>query len=451
MILPARIHYAPHSQLSASIHQDAARFRVLDIGRRWGKTYFLAAEALQLIMDVRAKHNRAARVWVVSPTYNLTVEFMRHAQIILPEAVKPDGFKRSEKKIVLHDGSEIELKSADSADEVLRGAGLDAALFDEAARISPDAWGLGIRPALADRQGRAIFCSTPKGKNWFHDLYLLGQPQGDPDWKSWKLPSNASPLFPQSEFEALRRTMPETAFRQEILAEFLDDSGTVFRGIQHCVGGTFQAPIDRHDYLMGVDVARTHDFTVITVLDLVTRHVVAWDRFNNLDWPFQKEKIISWAKKYNNAMIWLDSTGVGDAVLQDLQRLGVSVNGYKFSNESKKELIEFAVICVEQKLLTFPRIDQLIFEMESFDYEILPSGNVRYSAPCGENFFDDCVISFSLMCMGAKSFLYDPMKEVEGKPWDHLPLKDAMRWDIIMDGNATEIKDRERRELLESL
>ena len=72
-----------------------------------------------------------------------------------------------------------------------------------------------------------------------------------------------------------------------------------------------------------------------------------------LDWGFQKMKIISFAKRYPG-LIWVDSTGVGDPIYDDLNRTGVRVKGYKFTSESKRQLIENLSICFDEKEITIP-------------------------------------------------------------------------------------------------
>lgn len=376
--------------------------------------------------DVRTKYGRPSRGWIVAPTYDLAMEEWRHAEALLRHVIDWDKTSRQKKVMFFITGDELEIKSADSKDTTLRGAGLDYAIMAEAARIPREAWEQGIRPALSDKLGRAVFGSTPKGRNWFYDLYIRGL-SGDKDYKSWQLPSNSRPTFPAEEWEALRRTLPELVFKQEFMAEFLEDTAAVFRKISGCVGGEFQAVVKDHKYLIGADLARTIDFTVLTVMDLETQHVVYWDRFNQLEWTFQKERIKWLAKLYNNAQVWMDSTGLGDPIEHDLRRAEVKVQGIKFTSESKKEMIEFLSIAIEQKMITYPEIPVLMNELSSFEYEILPSGAVRYCAP--ENQHDDCVMSLALCVWGLKNILYRSKKKLDKDPYEGLSLKDQAFWE----------------------
>ena len=121
-------------------------------------------------------------------------------------------------------GGEVVVRSADNPDS-LRGEGLDFVVMDECAFMAAEAWPEAIRPALADRRGRALFISTPKGRNWFYDLWLRGVDPNEPEWASWQLPTSANPYIRPEEIEAARASLPDRTFRQEFLAEFLAETG----------------------------------------------------------------------------------------------------------------------------------------------------------------------------------------------------------------------------------
>jgi hypothetical protein len=406
------IHYYPHSEEARKIHQSPARFRVVDCGRRFGKTVLAVAEIWQCVMDVRKEFGRKARGWWVAPTYDLCMEGKRYMEPILNEVIMHRNGKLAinEKRCLFFEGSEVEFKSTDSKDERLRGAGLDFVIVDEASRVSKEAWELGIRAAISDRQGRVLFLSTPKGRNWFYDIYVKGQDRkANPDYESWKIPTLLNPYFPRLEWEDLKKTQPEHIFRQEYLAEFLEDSSSVFRKIGQCVYGVFEEPKFGHEYVLGVDLAKVHDFTVIVVVDISVRpcHVVHFERFNQIEWTLQKEKIRHCAKTYNDGRVYIDSTGsIADAFEVDLRRSGVTCFGVHITNERKAEMVERGIIFIERRLITFPQIDELINELMAFEYEILPlSRKFRYQAPSG--LFDDCVIAFCLALIAVQALVYE--------------------------------------------
>jgi hypothetical protein len=145
---------------------------------------------------------------------------------------------------------------------------------------------------------------------------------------------------------------------------------------------------------MGVDLAKVTDYTVITVYDRSTNSQVFQDRFQTLEWPFQKRRIKAVAEHYKHALVVLDATGVGDPIADDLLRSGVAVEPFKITSISKKEIIEKLSIWIEQRRITILPISETKLEFDNFSYELSPSGKISYGAPNG--FHDDIVISHAL-------------------------------------------------------
>ncbi len=168
---------------------------------------------------------------------------------------------------------------------------------------------------------------------------------------------------------------------------------SVFRGVDRIVKGALQPPDLHKQYVLGVDLAKLHDFTVLVVLDL-DGHLVAFDRFSQLDWVFQRKRIVQLAQQYNNARLLIDSSGVGDPVCDELQRKNVQLEGHKFTYASKKDLIENLSMIIENQQVTIPPIPELINELKLFGYKTLASGNFHYGAP--EGYHDDTVIALAL-------------------------------------------------------
>lgn len=281
----------------------------------------------------------------------------------------------------------LECKSIDNPNSLL-GEELDLVIFDEAARFSPDIYERYIAARLATRQGKLFSISTPFGKNWFYRNHLKAD-------AAFNFPSNSNPFFPQSEWDRAKNTLPEMIFRQEYEAKFLEDAASVFRKIDECISDNCLKDVEAgHSYLMGVDIGKIEDFTVITIMDRQTNEVVYWDRFNKIDYPFQKARILSAAQRYNRARITIDSTVVGTPIKEDLERMGAYIDDFNFSNKSKKELVEKLSIYTEQRAIKIPNNRILLDELESFGYRLTDSGNVIYSAPQGQH--DDCVYSLAL-------------------------------------------------------
>jgi hypothetical protein len=151
---------------------------------------------------------------------------------------------------------------------------------------------------------------------------------------------------------------------------------------------------------MGTDLAKAEDFTVSVVMRLDNRHIVAWDRFQGITWDMQMPRIAELSKRYNNAKVLIDSTGVGDPVYDTLRATGTYVDPYKFTQPSKENLIRGLMIALENNEVTYPEIVELINELEAFEYTTGSTGIMRYQAPQG--FHDDCVIALALTVEAAR-------------------------------------------------
>jgi hypothetical protein len=204
-----------------------------------------------------------------------------------------------------------------------------------------------------------------------------------------------NPYYPPEKYEEARKILPSQVFEQEYEASFLPDAAAVFRGIDDIIKDNCLCDaVPNHRYLMGVDLGKHEDFTVLTVIDQYNNNVVYWDRFNSIEYPFQKKRIKAIADRYNNARVVVDSTGVGEPIKDDLEREGLFVDDFNFTNKSKKELVEKLSIFIEQKNLFIPNNQILIDELKSFGYKLTENHNVIYSAPQGLH--DDCVMSLGL-------------------------------------------------------
>lgn len=201
------------------IRRSPARFKVVICGRRWGKTRLGAAMAT-------AEALAGGRAWWVAPTYKIANEgwvLLRRLARCIPGA----RVSKSERTVTMPGGGTAEVRSADNPDSLV-GAGLTLAVLDECADMQAEAWGESLRPALADRAGRAMFITTPKGfANWIYtDLWK--RCDDDPRWQRWQMPTWTNPFIAPSEVDEMRHDMSPARFSQEIAAEFTSMEGRVF-------------------------------------------------------------------------------------------------------------------------------------------------------------------------------------------------------------------------------
>lgn len=298
-------------------------------------------------------------------------------------------------------GGSIAIRSTHYPDN-LRGAGLDFAALDEAAFMDARVWPEIVRPMLLESRGGAIFLSTPCGKNWFWDLYQQGLDPDQPEWASFHFPSWTNPLVSPDEIEHIRRSTPERIFREEYMAEFIDDSGLVFRGIREAATAPMDAaPDETHRYLFGVDWGREVDYTAIAVLDATTRQLVALDRFNKVGWSLQRGRLLALAKVWNPEVIWAESNSIGSVNIEALQNEGLPMRSFTTTASSKAPLIEGLALAIERRDIALLPDATLMSELSAYTMQRSPGGGYRYSAPSGQH--DDTVIATALAWYGVQN------------------------------------------------
>jgi hypothetical protein len=352
------------------ILDSEARFRVVMCGRRFGKSELSQIEIISNALLGKS-------VAYITPTYQLARVFFER----LIQAV-PFESNKSELTIKFPNGGSVDFFTGERMDN-LRGRKFHLVVVDEASFIPnlEDGWLNSIRPTLTDYKGRAIFLSTPKGKNFFYSLFLKG---GEPDWEAFRFTTYDNPYIDKGEIDDARTQLPEVVFEQEYMANPAENSSNPF-GSSYIKQCTF--PISPEPAIVyGVDLAKAVDWTVIIGLDR-NGSVCHFDRFQK-DWRQTKQTILS----LNKAPILIDSTGVGDPIFEDLQREGLAINGFKFSSTSKQQLMEGLSSAIQQRKITYPE-GHIVNELEVFEYQYTATG-VRYSAPPG--FHDDCVMSLAL-------------------------------------------------------
>ena len=359
----------PHINQKQILECDR-RFIVVMCGRRFGKS------ELSQIMGIKEAIT-GGQVAYITPTYKLAKAFFEKLTAALP-------FKNniSNLKIYCPNNGSIEFYTGERLDN-LRGRKFHLVIIDEAAFI-PDlesGWQNSIRPTLTDYEGKAVFLSTPRGKNFFYSMFMK---QGEADWQSFKFTTYDNPYINQKEIEDAKLQLPEVVFEQEYLANPAENSANPFGNayIKNCIHPVSNQQIVSY----GIDLAKSVDFTVIIGLDN-GGNVAYFDRFQ-MDWHNTKETI----RRLPVAPILADSTGVGDPILEDLKREGINIEGLKFTSQSKQQLMEGLAQAIQQGKISYPA-GVIVDELDIFEYQFTANG-VRYSAPSG--FHDDCVMALAL-------------------------------------------------------
>lgn len=229
-----------------------ARFRVLIAGRRFGKSYLAINEV------ARAARQPRRRIFLVYPTYRQAKQVIwDHLKYRLQDLRWISKTNESDLTITLRNGSTISLRGADNPDS-LRGVGLDFIVMDEFAMISEKAWTEVLRPTLSDRQGRALFITTPLGSsNWAYDLYQRGLSPDEHQWESFQYTTLDGGNVSEDEIAQAQRDLDARTFRQEYLATFETYANRIayeFDRTQHLRTPEFEIPRELH---IGIDFNNT--------------------------------------------------------------------------------------------------------------------------------------------------------------------------------------------------
>lgn len=406
------------------VAQAKARFKVVAAGRRWGKTALGIHSSLETLFTGDNSHT-----WWVAPNYPMSqIEWREFCRIV---GIVPFVTIKESRREIRYKTNYLGVKSADDPDS-LRGEGLDKVVLNEAAFMRERAWEEGLRPALSDRKGQALFLSTPRGQNYFYRLYVFGL-QRENSFRSWHFKSAENPLLDPAEIEAAKQTLPRDVFAQEFEAEFLADAAAVFRGIDACIikGEGFLPPQQGHVYVTGWDPAKFEDFNAVVVLDMMTRRIVFMERSHRIDLITQLERVREINRRYPG-FVMADITR-DEALLEIGKARGVQIKGYKFTNESKSQLVMRLANVVELQQISIPEqgCEILVEEMRGFRYEITLAANVKYAASPGMH--DDTVCALGLAVIGAgPALVYEKDKgseiyaaaygvsDVEGYAWEGL-------------------------------
>jgi hypothetical protein len=352
-----------------AILESQARFNVLMCGRRFGKS-----ELSQIKMIKTASFGE--QIAYITPTYKLAKVFFNKLAAALP-------FPNNQSNLTMQfpNKGSVEFFTGERLDN-LRGRKFNGVIIDEASYIPnlEDGWLNSIRPTLTDYKGWGWFLSTPRGKNFFYSLYM----KQEDGWQSFKYSTYDNPYIDTKEIDEAKRQLPAPVFEQEYMANPMENAANPFGSdnIKHCI-----KPLSNQEPVcFGIDLAKSYDWSVIIGLD-AGGNVCYLDRFQK-DWHTTKQTILKLPRK---AML-LDSTGVGDPIFEELQRAGLMVEGLKFTNNSKQQLMVGLQNAIHTKSISYPE-GVIVNELEVFEYQFTANG-VKYSAPSG--FHDDCVMALAL-------------------------------------------------------
>jgi hypothetical protein len=405
--------FAPHGEVQRRFLLADAKVKTAACGRRWGKS-----EACSVDIALYALKHPQSTQYIIAPTDDQTSVIMDAVSERLHAIAGMRHHMREVKRPYYtirmldaeHPRNRTTIAGRTAGGKGIRGRNASRLIVDERQDVSDDVMEKVILPLLTDTDGDLVQIGTPKGKGGFYRDYMRGL-AGEEGYASFNAPTTDNPHISAAYVARQKDKLPDRVFRQEYLAEFLDDSGGVFRGVSDAVGA-LPATERTGTVSIGVDLARKEDFTVISVLD-ANGEQISFERFNEISWKRQVGLIESTYNRFPGATVYLDSSGVGDPIFEQLRGIGIRVHGYLFTNASKEQLVDNLAMMIEQGKLSLMDEPQQTAELVEFAYEITPSRNIRMNAPAGQH--DDCVIALALAAWGIRpSAAVEPMVIIPG-------------------------------------
>jgi hypothetical protein len=374
-------------------------------GRQWGKSVSMG----WYVCWYAVTHpNR--QVYIIAPTldqariiFNEVAFQFRSSDLSALVSGKMKEYPFPQIKLI--NGSEIHARGANSP-EYIRGKPIHLAILDESAFFKDGVISKVIEPMFTvtgqQEHSGLIMISTPFGQGDFYDYAGRAKAEGDPTSRFYHFTSLDNPYADRAFLQRIKDQYGEDSllWQTEYLAEFVDDDLAVIpwayikRAVERYPHDTFPiAPVKGHKYVQGVDLANVRDYFVsaifdTTQLDLVP--LVHMDRLQKRGYAHYKRVIRGNHQSYHPKTI-IDATSLGESVVEDLH--DISPEGYKFSEQSKYEIVQELVRMFAENRIAIPNDRTIIDELRYFTYEITPSKKLKMEARRGH---DDIVMAFAL-------------------------------------------------------
>lgn len=366
------------------------RYNCINASRQSGKSFLLK----QLILYFGI--NEVVDTLVVSPYNSQNTKIFDEVNKAIRNSNIIKKANRSEKIIELINGSTITFKSAENP-TAIRGGTYKYVFCDEQAYFKEGVFQTVIAPTTAAKKGARFFIfSTPRGKNEFYDLCVLGQNNDEKSYAYYYMSYKENPNMDVEFVEECRKRYPKAKFAQEFLGEFVD-AASVFDYINCALLDEWVEPQEGIKYYVGVDLANKKDRTVVTVMD-EDGTVVFIYAITNSSWKKIVEDIVLICKKYNNAEALVEINSPGDVVYELLTDVYYSLTPIYTQNANKQEYIEELIKAFGDGEVFIPTkrlCPELHTELDTFEMSYSPkTRKIVYSARVG--FHDDHIISLAL-------------------------------------------------------
>lgn len=385
------------------------------MGTKFGKTLGFSIKMIE--KAISSPYMGREYLWG-APYYNSAKIGFKYFQRLVPKEIA--DFNKSDLSIHFpHNENTIFFKGVNTDPEnTIEGNAYHHIVLDEASKMVEQAYN-SARTTTTKTKAQIDLITTPRGKNWVYQLWLLGK-NGDPDFVSYQFPTSANPFIDLEEIAKAKRSMPERLFQQYYEAMFVDVS-MVFTQYTDClydcsyiqtshdnelwINPEFR---DSEKIVIGADWGKVNDSTVFTAWDYGKRKMVGFRRFLGYDYISAVKELIRFNNSFKRVELnWHDKTGVGIAMDDLLAETNLPYEGITFTNQSKSDMVNDLMFAFERKDIAIPDWQNMKLELDSFEVRPTDTGRLRYNAFDGMH--DDIVCSMMLghACMKEYAVSFD--------------------------------------------
>jgi len=379
------LHKGQQRVVDAVINGDEKYITVV-APRQQGKSLLL----VNLILYYGINDKDDPIIGVISPVYSQVRKLMEDLYNAIIDSGIVESVNFSNHELKLKTGAKIKFRSSEREDS-LRGETFTYVFLDESAYQDEMAWKNVILPTALVKGKKVVLFSTPRGKNWFYELFKMGEDPNFKNYKSVRMEQGENPLIDKEEIEAARKSLPDHIFRAEYLGEFIEGDGALFKDFKDLIYSGVKYPTGK--VYCGIDLARRKDFTVAVFID-ENGVVIEIYRINGTTWENIVNELLLRIKKWN-AKVIVELNSIGDVIFENIKKVWNDVEGFYTTNATKKDIVENLIMDFNMKAINIPDDKDLIFELEVFEmtYSAV-NRSVRYAAR--PPFNDDIVIALAL-------------------------------------------------------
>jgi len=307
----------PHEKQSDILLSPAMR-KVVAAGRQVGKTMMASMSAIGGEQYGGRGLLDGAHVHISSTTQDQSDLFWDYITDWLAPLYDTPGFYKNEgRRIIKYRGGRIRVKTGKNPD-ALRGGNVDKLILDECAYLDSKAWKKVGMPMLVARNGVAEFYSTPKGFNWFFELFNYASEDDNEDWKTWNFSTLSNPHLSEGALRLLIKDMTPDDYTEEIEAQFISDSGGVFDARRITFLDDWPEYDPEHIYAAGIDWGQDNDFSVLSIPDRIANRQVFLGRWRKQRWSIMRDEMLKQLLRYRIRCVVPEKNSMGSSQIESL-------------------------------------------------------------------------------------------------------------------------------------